>query len=136
MVTVGTHSDRSGERYRHIAAMAFMAATGLALSALSGKESMAIFLITISMSLLGLLSVHGPFWSMSTQRLRKEAAGDIALVNSIGNLGGFVGPFLTGYMKSHAGTFTPGLLTLALFPFFAGLLALVLRKIASHNYKG
>ena len=63
----------------------------------------------------GIWGTLGPFWAIPTALLRgTAAAGGIALVNSIGNVGGFVGPYLMGWIRVKAGgSFNAGLLTLA-----------------------
>ena len=69
---------------------------------------------TLSIAAFGIWGTLGPFWAMPTALLRgTAAAGGIALVNSIGNVGGFVGPYLMGWVRDATGGFTAGLLTLA-----------------------
>ena len=75
--------------------------------------SPACFLLALS-SPSGIWSTLGPFWSLPTAFLSgTAAAGGIALVNSVGNIGGFVGPYVIGYVKEATDAFTSGLLVLA-----------------------
>jgi ACS family tartrate transporter-like MFS transporter len=71
-------------------------------------------LTTLSIAAFGIWGTLGPFWAMPTALLRgTAAAGGIALVNSIGNIGGFAGPYLMGWIRQASGGFSAGLLTLA-----------------------
>ena len=68
----------------------------------------------LSLTAFGVLGWLGPFWALPTAFLKEQAAaGGIALINSMGAVGGFVGPYLIGYVKQRTGSFTPGLLLLA-----------------------
>jgi ACS family tartrate transporter-like MFS transporter len=123
MVLVGGHSDRSGERRWHLAGPALCGALGLALAA--GAEAPAPALAGLSLAALGIWSGLGPFWTLSGAFLTGEAAaGGIALINSVGNLGGFVGPTLLGYLCESTGGFGAGLLALAAALLAAAALAL------------
>jgi ACS family tartrate transporter-like MFS transporter len=113
MVVVGIHSDRTGERRWHVAAPALVGATGFVLTVVS-PPTVATSLITLSIAALGIWSALGPFWTMPAAFLRgTAAAGGIAVVNSVGNLGGFVGPSFVGYVRAATGSFEGGLLALA-----------------------
>jgi len=113
MVAVGAHSDRTGERRWHIAAPALVGALGFAASA--AIESPVLALVALSLAASGIWSALGPFWTLPTAFLSgTAAAGGIALANSIGNLGGFAGPWALGLLKQATGSFAPGLLLLAL----------------------
>ena len=127
MVLVGSHSDRTGERPLHLAAAAAVAAVGLCLSASLG--STAIVMLGLSLAAAGLLSMHGPFWPLpSTFLSGSAAAAGIALITSIANLGGFVGPYAMGLLKGHTGSFRSGLLLLALLSLVGAALAVRLRR--------
>ena len=79
-----------------------------------GAGDAGVALTTLSIAAFGIWGTLGPFWAMPTALLRgTAAAGGIALVNSIGNVGGFVGPYLMGWIREATGGFTAGLLTLA-----------------------
>jgi len=113
LVVVGSRSDRTRERRWHVAVPCLIGATGFVLTVLA-PATPAIALTTLSIAAFGIWGTLGPFWAIPTALLRgTAAAGGIALVNSIGNVGGFVGPYLMGWIRDATGGFTAGLLTLA-----------------------
>jgi ACS family tartrate transporter-like MFS transporter len=127
MVLVGAHSDRSGERRWHIALPACLGALGLAASA--GTDHPALALAGLSLAALGIWSALGPFWTLPPSFLAGSgAAAGIALINSVGNLGGFVGPYALGLLKQATGDFRAGLLLLALSLLVVATLALRLPR--------
>jgi ACS family tartrate transporter-like MFS transporter len=135
MVLIGQHSDRTGERRWHVAASMFVAAVGLALSAF--LETPVIALVLLSVGALGIWGALGPFWTLPTAFLSgTAAAGGIALINSVGNLGGFVGPSVVGFLENATGTFKGGLLALALALLVGGLLALSVGRKAAPTPAG
>ena len=124
MITVAAHSDRTGERRRHVAACAALAATGLAASSFSGSAIVSLALLAAAA--VGLYSATPPFWSLPTAFLRGDgAAAGIGLINSVGNLGGFVGPYVMGWMQGLSGDFRVGLRVLAASALFSGALVLI-----------
>lgn len=126
MVMIGRSSDRRGERKYHVAVSAFVGALGLVLSAIAPGPLAA--LTALSMSAAGIWGAMGPFWSMPSAFLGGAgAAAGIALINSLGNLGGFVGPYLVGLMRQMSHRFSGGLAAMALMLAVAGCLALSLR---------
>jgi MFS transporter, ACS family, tartrate transporter len=126
MVLVARHSDRTGERRRHVAVPAFAAAAGLLLGALVQRHPTPAFL-ALCLSATGIWSTLGPFWSIPTAFLSgTAAAGGIALINSVGNVGGFVGPTVMGFLKQRTHRFESGLVVLAATLVVAGVLALSL----------
>jgi MFS transporter, ACS family, tartrate transporter len=126
MVMVGAHSDRSGERLLHIAASASVAAFGFLASAY--LHSPVLIVLALSLAAAGLQSSHGPFWTLPSLFLSgRAAAGGIALINSLANLSGFVGPYVIGLLRGASGDFHSGLLLLALVPLAGATLALRLR---------
>ena len=113
MVAWGLHSDRSGERRWHAALPTLLAAAALAASAiLQGMPVAAI--VALIVAGIGAFSALPVFWTLPAARLTgPAAAAGIALVNSIGNVGGFVGPSLIGQVKEATGSFAPALWLLA-----------------------
>src|SRR5437764_1048933 len=130
MVVVGAHSDRRQERRWHLAGPAFIGAAGLLVS--GSVMAPIVSLLALSLGALGMWSALGPFWARSaTFASGSAAAGAIALVNSVGNLGGFLGPYLVGLVKEHTDGFAGGLALLAGWLVLAGVIALGLRDEAA-----
>jgi ACS family tartrate transporter-like MFS transporter len=113
MVVVGRRSDRTGERRRHVAFSAVAGAAGFAIAALA-PSSFGIALAALSLAAMGVWGTLGPFWALPAAFLTgRAAAGGIALVNSVANIGGFVGPTVMGYIRDVSGSFAAGLWLLA-----------------------
>ncbi len=113
LVVVGGRSDRVRERRWHVAVPCLIGAAGFVLTVI-GPATPAYALTTLSIAAFGIWGALGPFWTLPTAFLRgTAAAGGIALVNSVGNVGGFVGPFVMGWIREATGSFAAGLLALA-----------------------
>jgi len=135
MVLVGMHSDRSGERRWHTALPAFVGASGLLLAAQS--TSVVPMIAGITVAVLGVFSMLGPFWTMPTSLLTgSAAAAAIALINSVGNLGGFFGPYIIGLVRTHTGSFKNGLLVVGATLAVGGAIALLVRLRAVVHVQG
>ena len=125
MVLVGRASDLSGERRWHLAVSAAVGAAGLLLAATT--RAPVLSLGALSLAAVGIWGTFGPFWAMPPEFLSgTAAAGAIALINSIGNLGGFAGPYVVGLVKQTTHSFAGGMLLMAASLVAAGLLALTL----------
>lgn len=126
MVAVGRHSDRTRERRRHIAVAAAVAAVGAALATAGG--STAWIVATLSIAMAGLASMFGPFWALATTSTSGVgAAASIAFVNSVGNIGGFVGPSLLGAINDATHSFAIGLYAIAMLMIAGGAAVLAIR---------
>jgi MFS transporter, ACS family, tartrate transporter len=112
MVWFGYNSDSSGERKGHTAIGLLLGAAGIAASTLTKDPTLTIIAFTVgACGVFGTLPV---FWTLPTAVLSgSAAAAGIAVINSIGNLAGFVGPFAMGWMKDLTGSLTAGLLLIA-----------------------
>lgn len=129
MLVIAKSSDRKGERRKHLALAAMLAAQGLILTTFLHNPYLA--LTTLSLTAFGIWGTVGPFWSMATSLLPpRAAAAGIAFINSTGNLGGFVGPSLIGKIKTVTGHFEVGLYAMAVSLIFAGLLAIMIAKLS------
>jgi MFS transporter, ACS family, tartrate transporter len=127
MVLIGRHSDRTGERKMHLAACALTGAVGLALAA-GFHDSVLIIVLSFTLSQLGQRSVQGVFWAIPPIFLGgTAAAAGIALINSIGNLGGFVGPWVMGWLRGLSGGYSAGLTVLAAALVLEAILVMSLR---------
>ncbi|OWT67306.1 MULTISPECIES: MFS transporter [unclassified Achromobacter] len=118
-------SDRSNERIWSSALACFLTFAGLSLSTQTSSPVLA--LVAMAMAVTGILSSMALFWTISTAFLSgTAAAGAIAVISSLANLSGFVGPYMMGWLKDLTGSFSGGLLGLALFPLIAGLVVLAI----------
>lgn len=123
MVAAARHSDATGERRRHIAAAALVSAVGFAGTAWA--QGVWLSLCFLSVAMLGLASMFGPFWTLATSFVSGAgAAAGIALINSVGNIGGFVGPSLVGALRASSEGFTSALLAVGATVLLGGLLVL------------
>jgi len=128
LVVIGRRSDRRHERRWHVAIPCLIGATGFTLTVMAPAHP-AVTLATLSIAAFGIWGTMGPLWAMPTAMLRgTAAAGGIALVNSIGNIGGFAGPYLMGWIREATGGFSGGLLTLAAFLIAGALIVLRLQE--------
>ncbi|MEO6238168.1 MAG: MFS transporter [Vicinamibacterales bacterium] len=113
MVVIGRHSDRTGERKRHVAACALTAASGLILAACF-TNNLPLLVLSFTLSQVGQRSVMSVFWSIPPMLLGgTAAAAGIALINAVGNLGGFVGPSIMGGLRDVTGGYGGGLMVLS-----------------------
>jgi ACS family tartrate transporter-like MFS transporter len=119
------HSDATHERVWHVAGPAIVGGLSLIAAAyLSSPTLAAIALVVCAMSTYAALPT---FWTLPTGFLTgSAAAGGIALINSIGNLGGFVGPYAIGWIKDATGDTTLGLVALAAGPIMAGVVTFLM----------
>lgn len=123
----GYLSNRTRERRWHTAFPILLAATALSLSILASDHQA---LVIALLSLLGFTfqAYLSPFWTLPTAYLGASAAATaIGTINSIGNLGGFAGPYIFGYLKDATGRYETGLWFLAGCMFLSGLLAAQIR---------
>ncbi len=121
------HSDRTGERRWHTALPLFLASFSMGMAILFGSSLWGtVALFTIYAGFLN--SYLAPFWSLPTITLGgTAAAASIGLINSVGNLGGFAGPYAMGYLRERTHSFSAGLFYLLTGMFIAGCLTLCLR---------
>lgn len=113
MVLVGRSADRSGERRWHIAIPALLGAVGLVMSAVWGQNTV-LAMAALTLATMGILTTLPLFWSLPTSFLvGAGAAAGIALINSLGNLAGFVSPFLVGWLKDMTQSTNAGMYLLA-----------------------
>ena len=113
MVWTSGHSDRTGERRWHIAIPAWLGAAGLVASILVPQTPLWA-IVTLTLATMGILTGLAQFWCLPPAFLGgAAAAAGIALINSVGNLAGFVSPFIVGWIKDLTGSTNNGLLVIA-----------------------
>jgi D-galactonate transporter len=129
MLLVSRSSDMRRERHWHILACASLGACGFAASAaLSNSPAMSLFALTAATC--GVLAVLPVFWTLPTAFLRgSAAAAGVALVNSFGNIGGFVAPFGIGLVKQATQSTNAALYALGAALFAGGVLVFFLRDV-------
>lgn len=113
MLAIGHSSDHFKERKWHLTGSLMIAAIGLGLAGFLGNSVGAI--AALCFATVGIMGGKGPFWPLPSAYLSGAgAATGLALINSIGNLGGFFGPWAVGLAKQMTNTFSGGLYALAL----------------------
>lgn len=129
MIAVGRSSDRSGERFLHSSIPLFLGAVGLVLVApLSSKPQLAF--VALALAAAGTYGFYPPFWPIPQRMLAGVArAVAVGLINSVGNLGGFAGPYIVGYLNTLANSSYAGLAYLAGSAAAAGLLLLSTKRL-------
>jgi nitrate/nitrite transporter NarK len=128
MLLVARSADKRGERRWHIAIPAAVGALGLVVSVVwSTNTPMAMLGLTLAT--MGILTTLPLFWSLPTAFLAGTgAAAGIAMINSLGNLAGFLSPYLVGWLKQVTASNASGMYMLAAFMVLGGLLALSVPK--------
>lgn len=122
MLIIAGRSDKTGERQMHVVTAAAITCTGLLL-ALAG-QIVYLQLAGLCLAAFGIWGSVGPFWALARENLQeKDHATGIAVINSVGNLGGFAGPYLVGLVKHGTQGFGSALIVLALSSVCAAALA-------------
>ena len=122
MLLNGRHSDRADERWIHTAVPLAVMAIGFVGCALIQMPLLAI--VFLALVPIGHCSAYGPFWSIPSKFLSgPAAAAGTAMVVTIANVGGFVGPAMIGWLKKQTGTHTMAFLILGAFGFVAAVIA-------------
>lgn len=127
MVLWGRHSDKTLERIHHTAIPLILGAVGAAITAAFPNNFAALFIGLVLMT-MGILGGFGSFWSLPTMYLTGAvAAVAIGFINSIGNLGGFVGPYIVGYIRTVTHSFMLAYITFIVFFIIAAALVYSLK---------
>ncbi|MEL6063916.1 MULTISPECIES: MFS transporter [unclassified Methylobacterium] len=127
MILWARHSDRSGERTWHVVIACLAASLGLMLA--GGAASVVAVIAALSLVNVGISAAKPPLWAMPTLFLSGPAAAvGIATINAVGNLGGFVGPWMIGWIKDRTGSFAGGLMFVAALLLLSAILTLVVAR--------
>ncbi|MEI9886624.1 MAG: MFS transporter [Rhizomicrobium sp.] len=130
MVAWGLSSDARRERVWHVASASLVGAAGLVGAALF-HAPLAV-LLSLAVAVCGTYAALAVFWTLPPSFLGgTAAAGGIALINSISNLGGFFGPAIMGWLKQHTGSFSAGMGVLALGMIVAAVLVVAIGRTLS-----
>jgi ACS family tartrate transporter-like MFS transporter len=124
----GRYSDHNrAARQWHIALPAVLGAMGLGLSALPHLPPV-VSMAALTLAASGLYASLPPFWTLPPRMLTgAAAAAGIALINALGNIGGFLGPSLLGIIKAATGSYAPSLISLAALLLAAAVLAKLIK---------
>ncbi|MEX3958868.1 MFS transporter [Trinickia sp. EG282A] len=126
-VLIGRHSDKTGERKWHIALPAFLGAVGFVVASLAANPWSAM--IALCVAATGLWVSNTIFWTLPASMLAgTTAAAGIAFINAFGNLGGFVGPYLTGWIRQATHSYVWALVMLGGFLALSGIMVLIVGR--------
>lgn len=104
---VAWNSDRTGERRWHTAGCLLLACAGLLLS--QATSNIAVGILALTLAAIGLNARQPPFWAVSTSLVAGTASAVVVgMINSLGQIGGFFGPSIFGFLKDRTGTYTAG----------------------------
>ncbi len=134
MIVWGYHSDRTGERTWHAAGALLLVSAGLVACTAIGSGHPVIMMVALCITIMGNQSVAPCFWSIPSSLLSgTAAAGGLAMVNSLGNLGGWFGPWTYGLVKDATSSTSAALFSLAAGPLIAALTLVLLRHDPRQN---
>jgi ACS family tartrate transporter-like MFS transporter len=137
MIFVSRNSDRTLERRYHVAIPEIVAAIALIGLAATPAHSAFSYVALWCLVASGMNSLYAPFWSLPSEFLTGfSAAAGIALINSFGNIGGFVGPYVMGAINKQTGSFRGGLVVAGISLFVSAMLILALRKRTGQQVLG
>jgi ACS family tartrate transporter-like MFS transporter len=123
---IGWSSDRTKERRLHTALPIYIGASALACTLL-GRHPLPLMIVLFALAATGLKAYLPAFWSLPSLFLTEAAAaGSIGLINSVGNLGGYIGPKVLGYVETKTGSFLPGILFLCISMTIAATIIILL----------
>jgi MFS transporter, ACS family, tartrate transporter len=132
MLLWARYVDRHPNRIFHLTVTCALATAGLAASVTSAE--LVSRLLALTVALLGVSSARAIFWTIPPRFLvGTGAAGGLALINSVGMLGGFFGPVLMGWLRDRTGSFSAGLLMMAAVLFVATVAAASLRLLSKDS---
>lgn len=121
------HSDRTGRRTLHVLVGYLVGALGFLLCLVAPGPG--VIIMALSVNMVGERAAAGSYWALATNLLGAgAAAGGIAMINSVGNLGGLIGPKLMGYLVDRSGGYTAGLCTAAGLMVAAAILGAMLKR--------
>ncbi|WP_179402332.1 MFS transporter [Burkholderia guangdongensis] len=127
MIVWARHSDRTGERTWHVVIPCVLACVGFAFAGQTNTALLTVLALVVVN--VGISAAKAPLWAMpSTFLSGTGAAAGIAMINSIGNLGGFVGPFAIGWLKNRTGGYAAGLYVVAATLALSAIVTLLLSR--------
>jgi MFS family permease len=133
----GRSADRTGRYRLHVFGSMVVAAVALVLSVSVGSVA-ALSLVLLSLAMMGALAYDGPFWASASRAVPVALAGGaMGLINALGNLGGFAGPYLGGWLQDQSdGSFITTSLALAAALALAGIVMLWVGRAGDQEGQG
>jgi sugar phosphate permease len=133
MILWAGHVDRGGNKVTNLALSCLVGAIGLAFAVATASFWLSFFWLTVSLA--GINAARGIFFTIPMRFLTGVAlAGGLAFINSIGTAGGFVGPYIFGWLtERNGGSFTPGLAVMAIFLLASAALAALLKRYVKQD---
>lgn len=134
MYLVGKSSDKTNERRYHVACCLTVSAIAMIISVNIAEASTVGAFVMLTISLCGAFGAYSPFWAIPPSFLTGAAAGGaIALINSIGNLGGFFGPYFVGFVNDLTGSHNLGMIILGISMIVSACIVVLLVKQSGKN---
>jgi MFS transporter, ACS family, tartrate transporter len=134
MILNANHSDRTRERYYHVAIPFLIMAGGYLIGGLTMKPWLAV--PALALGLVSFYALLGPVMALATSFLHgRSAAAGIAVMNTVGMFGGFIGPYGMGLAKDFTGSYQPGLRTLVI-PCLVGATTIFMMRFQAGTLKG
>ena len=125
-LVISKTATKTGDKVWHVACTLFVGAIGLGLSPFA--QSLPVALALVCLSAIGIHAAMGVWWTIPTTFLTgPAAAGSVALINSCGNLGGWVGPNMMAWVKVNTGSFAAGYFIMGAAMLVSGLLVLTIQ---------
>ena len=125
MVMVGHHSDKTGERRWHIALTSIICSVGFAISALPGISG-AVSFVSLTVAIASIACSYSTFWALPTAILSGTAASaGIAWINSVGNLAGYISPYVIGKIRDTTHNMSAALMVLVACSLVSALITMI-----------
>jgi ACS family tartrate transporter-like MFS transporter len=132
MLAWAEYADRTGKKIANLTAACLLSGLGFGAYLLVG--SLTLSLLCVTFALIGITAARGVFWSIPPRLLSGVgAAGGIAFINTIGTAGGFVGPYMMGFLRDQTGDFERGIMAMAGIMLVTALLAFSLNLTMKHE---
>ena len=132
MIVLSRNSDRTLKRRQHVAFALLLATIGVGDAGLVSAPVLVLGLLCLGQ--IGVSAVPPLFWPIPTSFMTgASAAAGIAAINSAGNLSGFAGPYVMGYLKDATGNFTAGLLVLGGCALIGAIVAITMKESSAHE---
>lgn len=136
MMMVGSSSDRRRERRWHLALSLIVSAAALMIAANTADNHVWAAFFFLMIALCGAFGAFSPFWAIPPSFITGAAAGGaIALINSIGNLGGFFGPYMVGFLRDMSGSFNTAISFLGVSMLLSVAIILLATRHSKKSYK-